>query len=309
MLCAGLRLCLRGLHRQKERDEMPFALALTLELTWITPQQRQELQSLAPMNPTSSPRWPPNVIDFSTYYPDRALVAQRRGGVHGTPITHPGLLATNSLGRLARSNVPTPALLVAIASMILSPLLFYWPDLSSGEYVTGTGEHRSIPLADGSTLTMSSRSRLRVRFSSSGRDIELLEGEALFSVAHEAARPFRVHTRHAVVEALGTEFSVYHHEDDTQIAVTQGRVTVFESLDPTPLILNPDGLIRGDTAVFEYPPPARIAIGAGHEARVSQKQGLTDLQVETRWVPTEELERHIAWISGPPTPRLRGAGP
>ena len=70
---------------------------------------------------------------------------------------------------------------------------------------------------------MNTQTRLRVRYSPHGRDIELIEGEALFNVARDPLRPFRVHARRTIVEALGTRFSIYLGNSGTQIAVTQGQ--------------------------------------------------------------------------------------
>ncbi len=74
-------------------------------------------------------------------------------------------------------------------------------------YVTETGELRTITLEDGSTVFLDAQSRLKVRFTSSGRDIDL-DGQALFKVTHDTVRRFRVHTGDAMVEAVGTEFNV-----------------------------------------------------------------------------------------------------
>jgi hypothetical protein len=44
-----------------------------------------------------------------------------------------------------------------------------------------------------------------VRFSERVRDIRLVRGETFFKVQHDAVRPFRVHTRDAVIQAVGTQ--------------------------------------------------------------------------------------------------------
>jgi transmembrane sensor len=184
-----------------------------------------------------------------------------------------------------------------MAYVALLPFVLVTPNLSGGEYVTGIGEHRTIPLADGSRIVMNTQSRLQVRLGAHGRDIELSEGEALFFVARDPTRPFRVHARHTIVEALGTRFSIYLGNSGTQIAVTQGRVKVFESPNPTPTILNPDGLMWTDAALFELQPSEGLVVSAGQAARV-YKDSFTDFEVETRWVALGELERHLAWVNG-----------
>lgn len=280
-LCAVLDMSLRILHRtsRNDADEMPFALALTLELTWLSLEQRAELEAYGTRNPTRRG----NVVDISRYLPERP-VCHRFVEQRPAP---PALRWTWA-----------PAFGVALACLAIGPLLFATPDLPAGEYLTGIGEHRTIPLADGSRIAMNTQTRLRVRYSPHGRDIELIEGEALFYAARDPLRPFRVHARRTIVEALGTQFSIYLGNSGTKIAVTQGRVKIFENLNPTPVILNPNGLLWTDTVMFELSQsPEGLVVSAGYEARVSQ-DSFTDFEVETRRVELEELERHLAWVNG-----------
>ena len=59
------------------------------------------------------------------------------------------------------------------------------------------------------------------------REVELLRGEALFKVAHEAKRPFRVRTALVTVLAVGTEFNVKRRPDgETLVSVVEGRVKI-----------------------------------------------------------------------------------
>jgi transmembrane sensor len=60
------------------------------------------------------------------------------------------------------------------------------------QFQTKLGEQRSVTLADGSRITLNTASRVEVDLRSDGRRIHLLEGEALFEVAHDPNRPFDV---------------------------------------------------------------------------------------------------------------------
>lgn len=97
------------------------------------------------------------------------------------------------------------------------------------DYSTGIGEQRSITLADGSTIDLNARSRIRVRFSEHERDIDLLEGQALFHVAKDKERSFVVRSDGAAVRAVGTEFDVYQKKSGTTVTVVEGRVSVFDT--------------------------------------------------------------------------------
>jgi transmembrane sensor len=97
-------------------------------------------------------------------------------------------------------------------------------------FETGIGEQRFEKLADGSTLELNSRSRVRIRYSSSERDVDLIEGQALFHVAKDAARPFIVHSGSTLVRAVGTQFDVYRKSSGTTITVVEGRVAVLSPI-------------------------------------------------------------------------------
>jgi transmembrane sensor len=96
-------------------------------------------------------------------------------------------------------------------------------------YTTGIGEERSIVLADGSAVELDARSRLRVRFSHTERMVELMDGQALFRVKKEAARPFIVLSNGTRARAVGTQFDVYRKATGTTVTVLEGRVAVTEA--------------------------------------------------------------------------------
>lgn len=115
----------------------------------------------------------------------------------------------------------------AIAASVLLLLAggSYW-HTQRGLYQTQTGEQRSITLEDGSTVDLNSQSRVRVRYSDSERRIDLLQGQALFRVARNKARPFIVDTGGTQVRAVGTQFDVYRKVSATVVTVLEGRVAV-----------------------------------------------------------------------------------
>jgi transmembrane sensor len=114
---------------------------------------------------------------------------------------------------------------VAFALVIAGAL--WWQVYRYPLYATDIGERRSITLADGSTVDLNARSQLRVEFTNSERRVELLDGQALFQVAKDKARPFIVHSGGATVRAVGTQFDVYRKDSGTTITVLEGRVAVY----------------------------------------------------------------------------------
>lgn len=99
------------------------------------------------------------------------------------------------------------------------------------DYATAQGEQRELKLPDGSTAYLNTDTALAVDFSDSVRTIELLRGEALFEVAKNPDRPFRVLARGGSAEALGTAFIVRATDDVTHITVTEGVVRVTSGRD------------------------------------------------------------------------------
>lgn len=109
---------------------------------------------------------------------------------------------------------------------------FLWIDADAGRsYSTGIGEQRTIQLLDGSTVELNARSRVKVRLTDHRRDVVLIEGQALFSVAKDKQRPFVVQAGDAQVRAVGTEFDVYKKQAETVVTVVEGRVETYSGAD------------------------------------------------------------------------------
>jgi transmembrane sensor len=127
----------------------------------------------------------------------------------------------------------------AAASVALIALLFLAPGqrlfwvLAGGKvHSTGIGQHVEITLEDGSQVNLGARSQLLVRYSHSGRDLQLAGGEAFFSVQKDAGRPFRVHVLNGVVTAVGTAFDVRASSERVVVTVAEGTVQVSSHSSP-----------------------------------------------------------------------------
>jgi transmembrane sensor len=96
-------------------------------------------------------------------------------------------------------------------------------------------------LADGSLVELNRGARIDVRFTEGERRVRLLAGEAHFTVAHNAARPFFVDTGKVSVRAVGTAFSVALASTEVAVLVTEGKVQVIEqsARSPEPVGENP----------------------------------------------------------------------
>jgi len=165
------------------------------------------------------------------------LIARARAEENIVPLESPSPLRTQGPSETSRRKGTTPALgkvglYYGLAASLILTLAGSWLYGQRNTYSTGIGEQRSIVLNDGSTVELNSRSRVRVRFSDAERDIDLMEGQALFHVAKDHARPFIVRSDGTSVRAVGTQFDVYRKTSGTVVTVVEGTVAVFEEPHP-----------------------------------------------------------------------------
>lgn len=129
------------------------------------------------------------------------------------------------------------------------------PEPPTKEFATASGQRATIRLADGTRVELGFASRLSVRPFESGRRELHLEGEAVFDVVHDSARPFLVHAANAVTEDLGTSFAIraYPGDASVRVVVMSGRValrprTPASSGEADETVLGPRQLGRLDSA-------------------------------------------------------------
>jgi transmembrane sensor len=123
-------------------------------------------------------------------------------------------------------------LAAAAASATIALLAWTYSSTDANVYKTARGEQRYIVLSDNSVVQLNTLSTLVVHMDKQQRNIELMQGEAYFRVAHDLTRPFVVRTPYARVRALGTAFDVYNRAESTRVAVIEGKVTVHSSAVP-----------------------------------------------------------------------------
>ncbi len=99
-------------------------------------------------------------------------------------------------------------------------------------YATGIGEQRTVPLTDGSVVTLNTATEIRLHFSPQRRGIELVAGQANFEVAKDANRPFVVTAGDRSVRAVGTQFDVYKTADKVTVTLIEGTVAVIPTDSP-----------------------------------------------------------------------------
>jgi transmembrane sensor len=117
-----------------------------------------------------------------------------------------------------------PRALVATMLMgIMSSVAYYFLTLGP-TYRTPIGGLASVPMTDGSKVTLNTDSAIRVDVSGKERRVRLDHGEAFFEVAKDPTRPFVVSVGSKRVIAVGTQFSVRRISNDIRVFVIEGKV-------------------------------------------------------------------------------------
>ncbi len=117
---------------------------------------------------------------------------------------------------------------VSIAAILLVAVVVGWQAMPVGLYAdhrAGVGDRKTVDLADGSVVELGPESAMDVAFAIDRRSVRLLAGEAFFTVAKDARRPFVVETGEGQITVLGTAFNVRIGDTNT-VAVVESTVEV-----------------------------------------------------------------------------------
>jgi ferric-dicitrate binding protein FerR (iron transport regulator) len=112
---------------------------------------------------------------------------------------------------------------------------------------TKNGSKSKIELPDGTQVWLNVGSRIKYdgNYGKENRELTLI-GEAYFDVAHDANKPFILHTRKMDIKVLGTAFNVkaYPGDEITEAALIRGSIEVtFPERPLEKLILKPNDKI------------------------------------------------------------------
>lgn len=91
---------------------------------------------------------------------------------------------------------------------------------------TGTGERRTVTLADGSELLLNAQSAADIQFDPQRRLVRLREGELLARVASDRNRPFLIQTEQAQVRAYGNRFVLRERQGQGQVVALDGALEI-----------------------------------------------------------------------------------
>jgi transmembrane sensor len=157
--------------------------------------------------------------------------------------------------------------LAAAATVALAVMPFSALAPATQSFATAKGEHRTVRLADGSTLELNAGSQLSVTLGRHERRVVMPQGEAVFDVAADKARPFLIDAGDRTVRVVGTRFDVRRRGAELSVTVERGVVEV-----------RPSGELAG--RVYRLHPGQRLDTSQGATA---VQLSLADPQAVESW--------------------------
>ncbi|BBC72056.1 conserved hypothetical protein [Altererythrobacter sp. B11] len=147
----------------------------------------------------------------------------------------------------------------AIAACLLAVVaIALWPG-GRERFETAPGETRVIALADGGRIALAGGTVLQVD-PENPREASLEAGQALFTIPHDPARPFRLAVGGDTVMDVGTVFDVKRDPQAVIVAVAEGAVLFNPdgqkvTLRPGQMLSSPVG---SDSYRIEAVPPVQV---------------------------------------------------
>ncbi len=170
------------------------------------------------------------------------------------------MLLAEAKAQTARQRRRKQALGCGLSVLVLGVALWVGdPAWRSEDLRTVAGQRDDVKLADGSQVVLNGATHLRVEHRLRSRQIELVEGEATFTVAH-GSKPFIVRSQQAVVLDIGTVFNVRSDSRGVAVTVVEGEVEVSApSAVPQRLVDGQRVLVRADeVGAPDRVDPARV---------------------------------------------------
>jgi transmembrane sensor len=229
---------------------------------------------------------------LGAYAKAEAVLAQLdRVGAAGPDALRIGGLAP-SIGSALNRRTALVGSVAAGLAISAGGAFWLWRLLRQESYATRIGETKEIVLSDGSLVTLNTDSRVLVHYSKTRRQIQLLQGEALFDVAKNKKRPFIVMAGDTQVRAVGTSFTVkLLPQQPVQVLVREGVVEINRPRVPqAPAVQLPANMMA------VAPPEAPISTEAVPRIQVTRdlawREGRLAFDNETLANAAREFERY-----------------
>ncbi len=131
----------------------------------------------------------------------------------------------NGLRTFIRSSRAMAASIALLFTVTVAGYFLFWPQRVA--YTTPYGRVDTLRLDDGSVITLNANTTVSISktFATARRREVWISGEAFFQVAHDAEKPFVVHTERGMdIEVLGTAFNVNARTHEATVVLSQGSV-------------------------------------------------------------------------------------
>ena len=285
------------------REATPGELKELEDLLRAHPELYYPLQTIADFWKSSNP----GDLEKAELAFDRHLDRIKEHGIGFTPTVPEDHGQTHDTGHGRRSKtvlVTTMSLLVVLIGFFVGRFIFHQhisklPAVSApmkefSEVATRDGSRTSLLLPDGTHVWLNAGSRLTYdkTYGAQLREVNLI-GEALFDVAHNAAKPFVIHTTRVDIKVLGTRFNVKSYPTDKTTEATLLRGSIEVSIKARPdekIILKPNEklvIANDDSALHRNLLPHTEKTSKVNESLVDIRKPAYDASgtnIETSWV-------------------------
>ena len=129
-----------------------------------------------------------------------------------------------SVNGVRRGRFAVAGLFVFLCAFLVNN--FFNNDIHVQSYQTGIAQIQQIHLSDGTSITLSGKTRIATWNTERERHVELVEGQAFFEVAKNKDKPFYVKSGETLIKVVGTQFDVNRSGGKIRVAVLEGVVNV-----------------------------------------------------------------------------------
>lgn len=204
------------------------------------------------------------------------------------------------------------------------------------ELHTRSGERRRVVLHNGTIISLGGQTTLRYRLKGNVYQLQVLAGEILVTTSHDKTSPayrntsLQVLTREVAVTPMGTRFSVRREQQQSRVAVYQGKVmalssrqateniitagqgAVFDSqghLTASPSVRGEDAWERGLIIAYDLPLSELLAtMNRHHEQKITWAPSLATLRVSGTY-PLDQSDEVISALEAILPLRAKRASP
>ncbi len=182
---------------------------------------------------------------------------------------------------------------IIIIGLSLGVLQLYYHDFSDNTVVADTpaiSAPTTIRLPDNSLMRLNTGATYEVGYTSDFRIIKLEDGEAHFTVMKDPERPFLVWVDSIMVRAVGTAFNVWRGDQRIEITVTEGVISIHDSLEASAADVDEPGILKN-----ELNRPRKNTVSQGQKAEILV--AVEDEQPDIIILDTteREMEQSLSW--------------